>query len=36
MSVTWESLVIALRKCEPLLADQIEMTLVQRKKRKKE
>ena len=25
MSVTWESLVIALRKCAPLLADQIEI-----------
>ena len=27
MSVTWESLVIALRKCDLLLADQIEMAL---------
>ena len=27
MSVTWESLIIALRKCAPLLADQIEIAL---------
>ena len=27
MSVTWESLITALRKCAPLLADQIEITL---------
>ena len=27
MSVTWESLVITLRKCDLLLADQIEMAL---------
>ena len=27
MSVTWESLIIALRKCAPLLAGQIEISL---------
>ena len=27
MSVTWESLIIALRKCAPLLANQIEIAL---------
>ena len=27
MSVTWESLIIALKKCAPLLADQIEIAL---------
>ena len=27
MSVTWESLIIALRKCAPLLAHQIEIAL---------
>ena len=27
MSVTWESLIIALRKCAPLLADQVEIAL---------
>ena len=27
MSVTWESLIIALKKCNLLLADQIEMAL---------
>ena len=27
MSVTWESLITALRKCGPLLADQIEIAL---------
>ena len=27
MSVTWESLIIALRKCSPLLANQIKIAL---------